>query len=102
MVRGGWRIEAGCWRWLQEGWEDEVGEGEMEEAGGRWRRRKEEVGQGWRKLEDIGGWRLKSGGGWRRLDKGGSRRMAEVGCWRRTEVEDRGRGEVKGHSLFLS
>ena len=94
MVRGGWRIEAGCWRWLQEGWEYEVGEGVMEEAGGRWRRRKEEVGQGWRKLEDIGGWR--------RLDKGGSRRMAEVGCWRRTEVEDRGRGEVKGHSLFLS
>ena len=24
--------------------------------------------------------------------------MAEAGCWR-TEVEDRGRGEVKGHSL---
>ena len=38
---------------------------------------------------------------WRRLEEaGGVWILAEAGCWRRMEeVEVRGRGEVKGHSL---
>lgn len=82
----------------------------------------EEVGRGWRKLKDIGGWsseaeiwrRMKEAGQGRKLEDGsgwkmevgrGWRRLEEFGFWRRldverrTEVEVRGRGEVKGHSL---
>lgn len=94
----------GCWKLL------EVGEGrKLEEDETRWTR--EEVG-GWltlesggggRRLEEVGGggWRMAEDRGWCLGETGGGwRKLEEFGFWRRMEeLEVRGRGEVKGHSL---